>query len=104
MGDYTPRTETVREAWQYANGACDCCRNGFHKPVYEAFDRWHAEELRKAKAEALREAAERLEESTRADANNYIGRPRPTFGHSDRYADVQWLKQRAADIEGGGTR
>lgn len=43
MSDYTPSTEKIAEAWQYANGVCDCCRNGFHKSDYEAFNRWLAE-------------------------------------------------------------
>lgn len=69
------------------------------KEARQEFDRWHAAEVRRAKAEALREAAEDLDESTQADINNYIDRPSPTYTHSDRLADVLWLETRADQIE-----
>lgn len=60
---------------------------------------WYAAELRKARVEALREAADVLDHCTEADVNNAIGRPSPTYRHSQRYADVQWLHDRADQIE-----
>ena len=45
MNEYTPTTEQVRDVW--------IDRDGDNRP----FDRWLAVEIRKAKAEALREAA-----------------------------------------------
>ena len=46
MNEYTPTTEQVRDVW--------IDRDGDNRP----FDRWLAVEIRKAKAEALREAAD----------------------------------------------
>ncbi|WP_019148801.1 hypothetical protein [Timonella senegalensis] len=45
--NYTPTTKQVRDVYAYAQ-------------TYRDFDRWHAEEIRKAKAQALEEAAEFL--------------------------------------------
>jgi len=54
MSDYTPTTKDVREAWWYAasGGGLD---PDFDNIYYPAFDRWFAEELRKAKEEAWKE-------------------------------------------------
>ena len=48
MSDYTPTTKDVREAWWYAasGGGLD---SDFDNIYYPAFDRWFAEEIRKAK-------------------------------------------------------
>lgn len=66
----------------------------------EVLAAWHSDELRKARAAALREAAEGLDHSTQADVNNAIGRPSPTFSHTERFADVMWLRKRADQMEG----
>lgn len=101
MNKHTPTTEEVRDAFairkwdnfqrNYPNSHDKTERDAER----QRFDRW----LAQVKAEALRDAAEALDNCTDADVNNAIGRPRPTYSHSDRYADVRWLELRADQIE-----
>lgn len=54
MTDYVPTTEQVRERYILPAHRIN------HEERGEEFDCWHAEEIQKAKAEALRECADTL--------------------------------------------
>lgn len=54
MSNYTPTTEMIRRDYCYSNQRPDICGKDFGVE----FDRWYAEEIRKAKEEAWFEGAE----------------------------------------------
>lgn len=70
---YTPTTEEVRQDFAYPWEGFKQDKQG----RLEAFDRWHAEAIRKAKVEALTEAAELAEGQDGFEIEiglaNYIG-------------------------------
>lgn len=60
MSDYTPTTDEIEESFVYqqydTNGRFDTA-----EAAARSFDRWLAAEIRKAKAEGVREAADAFE-------------------------------------------
>lgn len=76
MSDYTPTTEQVKAFYAPKQHS----RHGQHS---EAFDRWLAEEIRKAKADALNEAADACWEG---------------YEHTDNRGVSIWLRNRAQQL------
>lgn len=94
--EYTPTAEMFRAV--YAHMLAEWCR----EDSLAEFDRLIDRVRREAKIKALRGAANDLDLSTRADINNLIGRPAPSFKTSDRVADILWLGVRADQLEQEG--
>lgn len=87
---YTPDTDHVRAAWEeitYLESRGDIPR----EVARGQFDRWFAAELRKAKAEALREAALHL-----------VGGLNQATLNAERREIKRWLRARADEMEGEG--
>lgn len=55
--EYTPTTDDVRNDYRFSNKRPDVCGKDFG----DEFDRWLDTTIRQAKAEALREAAAKIE-------------------------------------------
>lgn len=87
MSDWTPTTEDVREDYR------DARIMGDRDPDAE-FDRWLAQTIREAKAEALRDAADKL------DAGYHPAQTGTLDWHGEVgfYGEADWLRALANDL------
>ncbi len=93
MGEYVPTMNGVR--LYYGLGKYEFMPDSAEHPqeLHPEFDRWLSEEVRKVKAEALREAAEEL------DTRDLRSLTEETLRECVRQID--WLRARAQQIEEG---
>jgi hypothetical protein len=90
--EYTPTTSEVQQGYtetiRLGQSSDEWVQETAHKVA--AFDRWLAGEIRKAKAEALRQAADTVDDSQTSDEGlPYVLRRDPAL----------WLNERADAIE-----
>lgn len=88
MSDWTPTTEDVRHDYAAAwRGALD-------RDLEAEFGRWLAQTIREAKAEALRDAAEKL------DGGYHPARTGTLDWHGEVgfYGEADWLRALANDL------
>lgn len=84
MNDWTPTTEVIRHAVSFQRE-----RLGEPRPIKpEAFDRWLAQTLREAKAEALRDAADKLDGGYHPAQTGTLD----WHGEVGFYGEADWLR------------
>ena len=103
MSDWTPTTEQVRDGYRYdpaddyynpVQAGANAERNG------RAFDRWLAQTLREAKAEALQDAADKLDGGYHPTPTRFLD----WHGEVGFYGEADWLRALANELLKGQDR